>query len=1373
MKLKHHLVTVRFCLLAALFGTGELHAANVDVLIQNSAFSPAAVTINVGDTVTWRQLDFLEHTSTSGSGGTPNGIWDSPFLNRGESFTHTFTTAGTFPYFCRPHTFMTGTVTVQGAAASPPTVSITSPANNATFTAPANVEIQANATVRGSTITGVEFFNGGTSLGTDTTAPYSVNTTLNAGTHTLTARATAANGQSTTSAGITVTVTAPAATPVVNITAPANNATFTAPANVEIQANASVEGSTITGVEFFNGGTSLGTDTTAPYSANTTLNAGTHTLTARATAANGQNATSAAITVTVNAPAATPVVTITAPANNATLSTTNVTITANATVEGGTVDMVEFFDGATFLNMVHGQPFTITVNLAPGAHVLTAKATASNGSSSTSAPVSITIRLGGAAIDDPYPPMAKTDTTIELQTIADGMAAPLGLAAPNDGSSRLFVFDQVGLVYVISNGAKMETPLLDMRSRLVPLQEGYDERGLLGLATHPNFGQNGLIYTYSSEPTAGAATFPVDSSPETNNHQTVLAEWKIDAANTNRVDPATRREILRIDQPQFNHNGGMLHFGTDGMLYLALGDGGAADDQGPGHSPGGNGQNLNRILGKVIRIDVNTRTSGNGQYGIPSDNPFVGRDGLDEIYAYGFRNPYSWSFDRLTGELYVADVGQNEIEELDRVFLGGNYGWPIKEGTFYFDQNGDEDGIITATPAVANVPGDLIDPIAEYDHSEGLAIVGGYMYRGTAFPNLLGRYITGDFGQFDTPAGRLFVLDRSEFRELRLGTDNRTLGHWIKGFGQDQQGELYVFASTNLGPTGTSGRMFKIVPADYEVELLGIAREGTNVTVNWTNGVGPFVVESKSSLNDRAWRLVGAGATNRATLPMDLPVGVLRVTDTAGTRDGAFSAYLTGAAERPNPVVTTGTGTGTLVLEGNTLHFDIRYSGLSAPATLAHIHGPATAAEARGVLIDLAPFNGGAFGTSGTLSGSVTLSPEHKAHILAGKTYVNVHTTNNPGGEIRGQVAPMVWMADLSGAAERPNPVSTPGRGSGIFLLVGNKLTFDLDYANLKTNATLAHIHGPAGLNAPANVMVDLAPFNGGSFSSNGTMGGVVTLNADQLAALLDGLTYVNIHSGLHPGGEIRGQILPRSTAIPLTASLSGAAERPDPIDTPATGTGSFALEGNILHFNVRYQGLKAVANNAHIHGPAPASEPAGVLIGLVPFNGGAFGTNGTLSGSVVLSDAHRALILEGRTYVNIHSGAHGGGEIRGQILPSVMHTVLLGASERPASVHTSGRGRGSLLLAGDQLSMNLTYRGLSAAAAAAHIHGPASTSGFANVLVNLESLNGGAFGSAGSFAGTVSLNAAQLSALADALTYINVHTGTHTGGEIRGQVIR
>lgn len=426
---------------------------------------------------------------------------------------------------------------------------------------------------------------------------------------------------------------------------------------------------------------------------------------------------------------------------------------------------------------------------------------------------------GGTKIDDPIPDLiAKGDVTIELETVMDGLTAPLGLVTPDDGTSRMFVYDQAGQVRLILDGVPQPTPFLDASDRLTTLgvagPGSFDERGFIGFALHPDFASNPRVYTYTSEPPAGLADFttspPLPGDP---NHQAVFAEWTVDAGNPNAVDTSTRRELLRIDEPQFNHDGGTMRFGPDGYLYIALGDGGAGDDQGDGHGPNGNGQRKNTIYGSLLRIDVDGNNAANGQYGIPADNPFVGTDGIDEIYAYGLRNPFMFSFDSVTGDLYVADVGQNDIEELNVVTKGGNYGWRLKEGSFFFDPNGTEDGFVTTIP-VAPIPPGLLDPIAEYDHDEGRSIIGGFVYHGAAIPALQGRYVTGDFGtDFGAPSGRLFFLDdANQFVEFRIGNPDRPLGLWLKGFGEDRDGEIYVLGSEELGPFGATGKVLKIVP---------------------------------------------------------------------------------------------------------------------------------------------------------------------------------------------------------------------------------------------------------------------------------------------------------------------------------------------------------------------------------------------------------------------------------------------------------------------------------------------------------------------------------------------------------------------------------
>ncbi len=1065
-----------------------------------------------------------------------------------------------------------------------------------------------------------------------------------------------------------------------------------------------------------------------------------------------------------------PTVAITSPTNNATISTTNpITISANVT-DDGFVAWVEFYDGPNSLGIDVVEPFSVTVTLPPGSHSLTAVATDDIGASTTSA--AVTIYVNSVPLNNPIAArIPKGNVTVEVQTVAAGMASPLGMTVPDDGTKRMFVNDQSGLVWRMTSQG-LQNVMLDIRSRLVPLA-GYDERGLLGVAAHPNFAQNPFVYTYSSEPNNGPADFPSAIAPgTTNNCQSVLAEWRIDPANTNRLDPASRREVLRVDKPQSNHNGGTIRFGPDGFLYISLGDGGQADDEGNGHVPGGNAQNLQQVLGKIIRIDVDARTSPNGQYGVPLDNPFVGTpDALAEIFAYGLRNPYSWSFDRLTGQLYAGDVGQNRVEEVDIIVKGGNYGWHAKEGTFYFDPNGSGAGYVTADP-VGPVPPDLIDPIAQYDHDDGLAVVGGSVYRGSQLSALQGRYVFGDWGSFATPTGRLFYLDdNSEIKELRLGLEDRPFGYWLKGFGEDADGELYAFVTKVLGPNGNTGRILKLVPAAQTLSISGATSSVSNLTATWSGGIGPFSLQSKSTLSEAAWVNTSFTAARTGGTALGGASGFFRVLDSGKGAAVPFTAALSGANERPNPVATAGNGSGTFALEGNTLYFEVRYLGLSSNATLAHIHGPGSAGQSAPVLIDLAPFNGGSFGSNGTLSGAVVLTPVQQAMVMAGQTYVNVHTRDNPAGEIRGQIAPVMMQATLNAANEHPINSST-ATAQGTFMLVGTQLTFNVTYQGLSGPATASHIHGPTNASANANVIIPLDSFNGGSYGTSGSLEGTVALTPQQLAWLVDGLTYVNFHTVANPGGEIRGQLLPQVTAIPLTATLTGLSERP-PITNAASGSATFSLEGDRLTFNVRYKDLSGTAILSHIHGPANSSQSTGVLIDLAPFNGGAFGTNGTLSGSVNLTAAQRSNVLAGLTYVNVHTPSNQGGEIRGQIAPVLMRTYLNGVNERPGLIYPAGEGTGLFSLVLNRLSFNIRYSELTGPAFASHIHGPANLNQSTGVLVDLTPFNGGAYGSFGGSAGTVSLVTSNLASVIDGLTYVNFHTVTNGSGEIRGQISR
>lgn len=419
-------------------------------------------------------------------------------------------------------------------------------------------------------------------------------------------------------------------------------------------------------------------------------------------------------------------------------------------------------------------------------------------------------------------PIAASTIAVDLETIADGFTTPLwAINAPQD-NNRIFVVDQVGKIWAVkvAGGPQIPDKMLfhdvgaDGLGLLVELGAfgpgSFDERGLLGLAFHPDYRTNGRLYTYTSEPVAGPADFSTMPDEVEPNHQGVLREWRV--RNPRRVTSTVGtagRVLLRIDEPQFNHNAGAIVFGPDGYLYIAIGDGGAADDQGDGHAVGGNGQDLSdgNVLGKILRIDPNGVNSANGKYGIPADNPFVGSDGADEIFAYGFRNPFRMSFTGST--LIAADVGQNDIEEVDVVVAGGNYGWPVKEGTFLFDMNGDDSGFTTVDSP--GVPVGMIDPIAQYDHDEGISIAGGFTYGATDIGALRGSYVFGDFSRSFVPAdGRLFHLGSGdEILELVLGSG--PLGQYLMGFGQDRRGNIYVLTSDNFAPVGETGMVKKLV----------------------------------------------------------------------------------------------------------------------------------------------------------------------------------------------------------------------------------------------------------------------------------------------------------------------------------------------------------------------------------------------------------------------------------------------------------------------------------------------------------------------------------------------------------------------------------
>jgi glucose/arabinose dehydrogenase len=421
-------------------------------------------------------------------------------------------------------------------------------------------------------------------------------------------------------------------------------------------------------------------------------------------------------------------------------------------------------------------------------------------------------------LEDPIPgPLAVSPVTVALRPVLQGLTSPVATAVAPGEAGYLYVVDQVGLVWKAAVGAdarhKGEKQLfLDVRSRLVPLGQ-FEERGLLGLAFHPDYATSRRLYTYTSEPAIAAPDFSTQPPGVAPNHQSVVTEWRTDAAGA--IDPASARVLMRIDQPQANHNAGALAFGPDRMLYISLGDGGAGDDQGPGHAPEGNAQSLapGNVLGKILRIDPLGNNAANGAYGIPSDNPFLDRAGADEIYAYGLRNPFRMSFGP-DGTLWVGDVGQGAIEEINHIVAGGNYGWRIKEGSFLFDANGTGPGFVyQASPGL---PAGLIDPVAEYDHADGVgapvarqAVIGGFVYTGSSMPALSGQYVFADYVGSGGSGTLLTLGPRNQVQKLGV-LRREPLGLSVLGMGQDAAGEIYVLANDGSGLTGTAGVVLRM-----------------------------------------------------------------------------------------------------------------------------------------------------------------------------------------------------------------------------------------------------------------------------------------------------------------------------------------------------------------------------------------------------------------------------------------------------------------------------------------------------------------------------------------------------------------------------------
>ncbi len=365
--------------------------------------------------------------------------------------------------------------------------------------------------------------------------------------------------------------------------------------------------------------------------------------------------------------------------------------------------------------------------------------------------------------DEPQPPDQPPNEppTISVAQAFSGLAfkEPVLMLQPPGDDSRWFVVEKGGLIHTFPNdpGVTLDDveTFADLRNAV---NASFSESGLLGMAFHPDFADNGQVFLSY---TASGTSTPLES---------VVSRFTVDGGG--RLDLLSEEPVLTLPQPNANHNGGNIVFGPDGLLYIGLGDGGGAND------PGENGQDPTTLLGAILRLDVD----GGTPYAIPADNPFAnnsqctdGKGQLEcpEIFAWGFRNPWRFSFDAATGELWAGDVGQNQWEEIDRVELSGNYGWDEREGAHCFEP-----------PTGCSL--DNLDPITEYSHALGISVTGGYVYRGSAIPNLVGFYVFGDFGSgriWAVPSDSEPVVEPEELSDTPLS---------ISSFAQDNAGELYV-----------------------------------------------------------------------------------------------------------------------------------------------------------------------------------------------------------------------------------------------------------------------------------------------------------------------------------------------------------------------------------------------------------------------------------------------------------------------------------------------------------------------------------------------------------------------------------------------------
>jgi glucose/arabinose dehydrogenase len=481
-----------------------------------------------------------------------------------------------------------------------------------------------------------------------------------------------------------------------------------------------------------------------------------------------------------------------------------------------------------------------------------------------------------------------TGPTIGLERLVGGFQVPTDMALLPGDDQRVIV-DLYGIAHFNEGDRLRDEPFLDLRDRLAEIT---GERGFLGLAPHPDYEQNRRFYVRYSAPLA-------DDAPDEFSHTEILSEFEANEDGTS-ARPDSERVLLEVHEPRKVHNGGAVAFGPDGYLYTSYGDGGGPRDTGPGHASdwydrnrGGNGQDVTEnLLGSILRIDVDSQ-NGEKPYAIPDDNPLVGKKGLDEHFAWGFRNPWRMSFN--DGELYVADVGQNRYEEIDHVVKGGNYGWNVREGTHCYGTESLSDmpkNCPSRTPPDVRGGEPLRDPVIEYPHARngetiGISVIGGYLYDGS-IDALDGKFVFGDYSKEGEPRGSLFAATPSdeglwEFERLRVdGAEGGLVEGYLIALARDAEGELFALISG-----GELGGAVNRITATEATKTATTPAE-TNTTANATG----------ADSNSTGAETSATGRTETATAGTEIAETEATDTDanaTAGVRSAAGNGTANGS----------------------------------------------------------------------------------------------------------------------------------------------------------------------------------------------------------------------------------------------------------------------------------------------------------------------------------------------------------------------------------------------------------------------------------------------------------------------------------------------